>query len=88
MVPPPPAVRVGSIAVVWFSYAILVLDLNSLDSGSRSAKLIWTACLVGAGLTAGVDLGLRPKLRSCRPANCQHPSSSRSGGAGFSAANC
>jgi hypothetical protein len=60
----PLPVRVVIIAVAWFSYAILVLDLNSLDSGSRSAKLIWTACLVGAALTAVVDLGLRPKFGS------------------------
>jgi hypothetical protein len=42
-----PPVRVLVIAVVWFSYAVLVLDLNALDSGSRSAKLIGIACLVG-----------------------------------------
>ncbi|MGB8503145.1 DUF308 domain-containing protein [Mycobacterium sp.] len=52
----PLPVRVVIIAVAWFSYAILVLDLNSLDSGSRSAEPIWTACLVGAALTVVVDL--------------------------------
>lgn len=43
---------------------VLVLDVYALDSGSRSAKVIWTACLLGAALAVGVDLGLRPKLPS------------------------
>jgi hypothetical protein len=43
----PLPVRLVTIAVVWVSYAVLVLDLNSLDNGSRNAKLIWTATLVG-----------------------------------------
>jgi hypothetical protein len=59
-----PPVRVLVIAVVWFSYAVLVLDLNALDSGSRSAKLIGIACLVGGAITVGVDRSLRPKRRS------------------------
>jgi hypothetical protein len=60
----PLAVRVVSIAVVWLGYAFLVLDLDSLDSNSRSGKLIWTACRLGAAVTVGVELGLRPKFGS------------------------
>jgi hypothetical protein len=60
----PLAVRVVIIAGVWFSYALLVLDLGSLDSSSQAAKLIWTACLVGAVVTVGVELGVRPKFGS------------------------
>lgn len=36
----PPTLRIGVITAVWFGYAVLVLDLNALDSGSRSAKFI------------------------------------------------
>jgi hypothetical protein len=57
----PVLVRVFVIAVVWFTYAVLVLDLNALGIGSRSGKIICAACLVGAVLTVGVDVGLHPK---------------------------
>ena len=45
-------------------YAVVVLDLNSLDNSSQGAKIIWTACLVGAAVTVVVDMGLRPKFGS------------------------
>jgi hypothetical protein len=59
----PPALRVV-IAAVWLGYAVLVSDLDALDPSSQGAKLIWTACLVGAAVTVGIDLGLRPKFGS------------------------
>jgi hypothetical protein len=58
----PPVVRLVVIALAWFGYAVLVLDVNAL--GSPSAKIIGTACLVGAALAVGFDLGWRPKDRS------------------------
>ena len=60
----PLTLRILIVAAVWFGYAVLVLDLNSLDDSSRSAKLIWTVCLVGAAVTVVVDIGLRPKFGS------------------------
>lgn len=60
----PLTLRILIIAAVWFGYAVLVLDLNSLDDSSRSAKLIWTACLVWVAVTVVAEIGLRPKFGS------------------------
>ena len=60
----PPPLRIAVIAAAWFGYAILMLNLNALDSGSRSAKFIWSACLVWAALSVLADLGLRSKFSS------------------------
>jgi hypothetical protein len=60
----PLVVRLAVIALAWAGYGVLALDFNALDMGSRSAKIIWTACLVGAALAVGFDLGWRPKARS------------------------
>ena len=60
----PLMLRILIIAAVWFGYAVLVLDLNSLDDSSRSAKLIWTACLVWVAVTVVAEIGLRPKFGS------------------------
>jgi hypothetical protein len=60
----PRTLRIGVITAVWFGYAILVLDLNALDSGSRSVKFIWVACLVWAALSVLADLGVRSRFSS------------------------
>ena len=60
----PPPLRIAVIAAAWFGYAMLVLDLNALDIGSRSAKFIWSACLVWTALSVFADLGLRSKFSS------------------------
>ncbi|MDT5327787.1 MAG: hypothetical protein QOF25_4939 [Mycobacterium sp.] len=59
----PLVVRLVVIALACFGYGVLILDFNALDIGSRSAKIIGTACLVGAALAVGFDLGWR-KARS------------------------
>jgi hypothetical protein len=67
----PPAVRVVVIAAVWLGYAVLVSDLDAVDPSSQGAKLIWTAVLVGAAVTVGIDLGWRPKFGSLEdPVDC------------------
>lgn len=60
----PPTLRIVAIAAVWFGYAVLVLDLNSLDSCSRSAEFIWAACLVWAAISVLFDLGVRTRFSS------------------------
>jgi hypothetical protein len=62
----PPPLRMAVITAAWFGYAILVLDLNAIDSGSRSAKFIWSACLVWAALSVLADLGLRSRFSSIK----------------------
>jgi hypothetical protein len=60
----PLVVRLVVIALAWLGYGVLVLDFNAMDIGSRSAKIIGTACSVGAALAVGFDVGWRPKARS------------------------
>ncbi|MDT5108021.1 MAG: hypothetical protein QOI25_5534 [Mycobacterium sp.] len=93
----PLVVRLVVIALACFGYGVLILDFNALDIGSRSAKIIGTACLVGLRSRSGSTwVGARPvRWTSSRhtaghygAANCQRPSNSTSGGAGLSAAIC
>jgi hypothetical protein len=62
----PPRLRIAVIAAVWFGYAVLVLDLNALDSGSRSADVIWAVCLAWAALSILANLGLRSRFSSIK----------------------
>jgi hypothetical protein len=40
-------VRIVVVVLVWAAYAVLIINLNSLDIGHPSATAIWIACLMG-----------------------------------------
>jgi len=52
----PSALRALVLIAMWFSYAALLSNLNSLDDGGRTAEIIWGACAFGTAITALVDL--------------------------------
>jgi hypothetical protein len=51
----PMLVRVATIVLGWFGYALLVLSLNTRESADRIAMFVGIACVMGASVTAGVD---------------------------------
>ena len=51
----PMLVRVATVVLGWFGYALLVLRLNTPQSADRIAMFVGIACVMGASATAGVD---------------------------------
>jgi hypothetical protein len=51
------------LATAWFSYGALLSNLNTLDDGSRTAEIIWGACVFGYCTSALIEL-IRPALFS------------------------
>ncbi|WP_179474055.1 hypothetical protein [Mycolicibacterium vinylchloridicum] len=47
----PSGIRALLLIAAWLTYGALLSNLNSLDDGSRTAEIIWGACLVGATVT-------------------------------------
>jgi hypothetical protein len=60
----PQPLRAAVIAAAWFSYGLLISDLNSLQQGTRSTEIIWGACLAGAAITMAADAGVHRRFSS------------------------
>ena len=56
--------RVATIVLGWFGYALLVLSLNTPESADRIAMFFGIACVMGAGVTAGVDHHVQTRFGS------------------------
>ena len=56
--------RVVLIILAWFSYAVVILALNTPDSSSRMTTAVGVASLLGAWVTVSVDLSVHRKFGS------------------------
>jgi hypothetical protein len=60
----PLALRVLVLFTAWFSYGVLLSNLNSLDYSTRTAEIIWGACQAGTWVTAVADAAVRGSFDS------------------------
>ncbi|MDH6244851.1 hypothetical protein [Mycobacterium sp. OTB74] len=60
----PPLARVAVIIMAWFGYGFLVLRMLGPQSADRIGLWVGAACVVGAGVTVGLDHRLHRKFGS------------------------
>ncbi len=60
----PLAPRILVVFTAWFSYGVLLSNLNSLDDSTRTAEIIWCACQSGTWLTILADTVIRSSFDS------------------------